>query len=288
MMDDNTPFIQFKDVSYRYDKQASPVIRDIQLIIQRGDFVALIGQNGAGKTTAAKHINGILKPSSGQVLIEGRSTASYSRHEIARTIGYCYQNPDHQIFSTTVENEVEYGARALGYDSAKVKQQAELAMDLVGLTARRKNHPSMLGRGERQRLAVASILAMGVSTLVVDEPTTGLDYAGVVRIMDLLASWNQTLNTTIVIITHDIPIVADYVPRTVLMGQGHILMDDSTGQVLQAFDLLRSASVRPPQVTRVAQKLNLLTDAVPMVTVSAFMSAFTQKLNENAFLAKEG
>ena len=129
---------------------------------------------------------------------------------------------------------------------------------------------------------------MGVSTLVVDEPTTGLDYAGVVRIMDLLASWNQTLNTTIVIITHDIPIVADYVPRTVLMGQGHILMDDSTGQVLQAFDLLRSASVRSPQVTRVAQRLNLLTDAVPVVTVSAFMLAFKQKLNESAFLAKEG
>lgn len=287
-MPGRTPFIQFENVSYRYDKQSPSVIRNLQLEIQRGEFVALIGQNGAGKTTAAKHINGILKPSAGNVLVEGRATSSYSRNDMARTIGYCYQNPDHQIFSTTVENEVEYGPKALGYSVAKVKQQAEMAIDLVGLNDRRKNHPSMLGRGERQRLAVASIVAMGVSTLVVDEPTTGLDYAGVVRIMDLLASWNQAQHTTIVIITHDIPIVADYVPRTVLMGQGSILMDDLTGNVLQAFDLLQSTSVSPPQVTRVAKQVGLLTDRLAVVTVPAFTSVLSNTFDNNVFLAKEG
>lgn len=277
MVDRGIPHIQFDHVAFRYEKTASFVIQDVTLEIQAGDFVALIGQNGAGKTTLAKHINGILKPSSGRVLINGRESQAYKRIEMARLIGYCYQNPDHQIFSQTVEAEVEYGPKALGYSPEKVRQQADEALNLVELTHRRKIHPSMLGRGERQRLAVASILAMGVSTLVVDEPTTGLDYSGVTRIMDLLASWNHQFNTTIIIITHDIPVVADYIQRTILMAEGHVLVDGLTPQVLQSFEQLARAAVRPPQVTRVAQALGLLEPGSPIVTVPALANALRER-----------
>jgi energy-coupling factor transport system ATP-binding protein len=261
------PWIVFDNVSFRYERNAPLVIQDVTLQIYEGDFLAFIGQNGAGKTTLAKHINGILKPTSGRVLVGGRDSQSYKRLEMARLIGYCYQNPDHQIFSQTVEAEVEYGPKALGYSPEKIKEQAEWALDLVQLSHRRKIHPSMLGRGERQRLAVASILAMGVSTLVVDEPTTGLDYTGVIRVMDLLASWNRQFHTTIIIITHDIPIVADYVPRTVLMAEGHVLLDGATATVLQSFERLEKAAVRPPQVTRVARALGLLDEQTSIVRV---------------------
>lgn len=277
-MPNAVPFIQFDNVSFRYDRTSDFVIRDVKVKIESGDFVALIGQNGAGKTTLAKHINGILKPTSGRVLINGRESQSYSRIEMAQSIGYCYQNPDHQIFSQTVEAEVEYGPKALGYSPEKVKQQMESTLELVDLTHRRKVHPSMLGRGERQRLAVASILAMGVSTLVVDEPTTGLDYVGVTRIMDLLASWNRQFNTTIIIITHDIPIVADYISRTILMTQGRVLMDGPTSKVLQNFKDLRTAAVRPPQVTRVAQALNLLDEGASIITVPKLAATLVNRV----------
>ncbi len=277
MATDAMPHIEFDQVSFRYDKSTPFVIQDIRLQIYTGDFVALIGQNGSGKTTLAKHVNGILKPSLGQVLVNGRASQAYKRLEMARLIGYCYQNPDHQIFSQTVEAEVEYGPKAIGYTPEKVKEQSAAALELVELTHRRKVHPSMLGRGERQRLAVASILAMGVSTLVVDEPTTGLDFVGVTRIMDLLASWNSRFNTTIVIITHDISVVADYIPRVVLMAQGRVLLDGPTADVLQSFGELKEAAIRPPQVTRIAHALNLLDGTRSIVRVPELVEALLQR-----------
>ncbi len=277
MATDGAPHIAFEQVAFRYDRTSPFVIRDVNLTIQAGDFVALIGQNGAGKTTLAKHINAILKPTSGRVLVDGRESHAYKRLEMARLIGYCYQNPDHQIFSQTVEAEVEYGPKALGNSPEKVKEQTDAALELVELTHRRKVHPSMLGRGERQRLAVASILAMGVSTLVVDEPTTGLDYTGVTRIMDLLASWSRQFKTTIIIITHDIPVVADYVDRTILMAEGQVLLDGPTPEVLQSFDPLARAAVRPPQVTRVARALDLLGGGPPIVRVPDLAWALMQR-----------
>jgi energy-coupling factor transporter ATP-binding protein EcfA2 len=280
------PLISFRDVSFGYEKNLPTILRDINLDIFEGDFVALIGQNGAGKTTMAKHINGILKPTSGEVMVRGKLTRDYKRDELAKVVGYCYQNPDHQIFSQSVEKEVAYGPKAIGLSPAEVQERVKEALHLVGLEDKHQLHPSLLGRGERQRLAVASILAMGASILVIDEPTTGLDYAGITRIMNLLRTWNEKMKVTIVIITHDIPMVADYVPRTIIMAQGQILKDASTPEVLTDFPLMKLADVKPLQVTRVSEQLGILNAENRIITVRNLFQVLSDLKNEESAAVK--
>ncbi|MFC5647725.1 energy-coupling factor ABC transporter ATP-binding protein [Paenibacillus solisilvae] len=278
----NLPLISFRNVSFGYEKNLPTIIRDINLDIFEGDFVALIGQNGAGKTTMAKHINGILKPTKGEVTVRGKLTSDYKRDELAKVVGYCYQNPDHQIFSQTVEKEIAYGPKAIGLSPAEVQERVKDALHLVDLEEKRQLHPSLLGRGERQRLAVASILAMGASILVIDEPTTGLDYAGITRIMNLLRTWNEKMKVTIIIITHDIPMVADYVPRTIIMAQGQILKNAPTPEVLTDFALLKMAAVKPLQVTRVSERLGILNADNRIITVRNLFQVLSNLKNEES------
>lgn len=250
-----TPVVSVEAVSYAYPEARSGALRDVSLQIESGEFVALVGQNGAGKTTLAKHFNGLLVPTSGTVRIIGLDTRNESMRRLAAIVGYCYQNPDHQIFNRTLRREVSFGPRNLGLPPDQIARNVEEALRLVGLWERADDYPFLLGRGERQRLAVASILAMGSQILVIDEPTTGLDLHGVRGIMDLLATWNRDLGRTIVIITHDIGIVAEYVPRTVMMAGGAVVADGPTSTVLTDRAALEAAAVRPPQVTRMAQQL---------------------------------
>jgi energy-coupling factor transporter ATP-binding protein EcfA2 len=228
--------IEIDELSFRYSPGGADVLRGVNLRIEAGEFVALIGQNGAGKTTLAKHFNGLLKPTSGHVRVMGRDTRTALVADLARTVGYVYQNPDHQIFAQRV-------------------------------TAHADDFAFSLGRGQRQNLAVASVLAMEPRILVVDEPTTGLDQAGARAILDLLSRWN-TEGRTIVTITHDMTLVAERVPRTVVVNDGRILADGPTRQVLPDSDLLRTAFLRPPQVTRVAQRLADLGVAPDTLTVA--------------------
>lgn len=265
--------VQFEGVSFRYEPQGDWVLRGVDLRIEKGGFVAIIGQNGAGKTTLAKHINGILSPTEGQVLVNGTSTKGRRGASLALTVGYCYQNPDHQIFSATVGTEVAFGPVAMGLPPAEVESRVVEALALVDLTTKRQVHPSLLGRGERQRLAVAGVLAVGAEILVVDEPTTGLDYQGISRIMGLLTDWNERLGRTIIVITHDIRTVADFVPQTVIMGGGHVLFSGRTAAAFQQDDILRAAAVVPPQVVRVAKALGF-TASGDLLTVAQLTEAF--------------
>jgi energy-coupling factor transporter ATP-binding protein EcfA2 len=249
------PIIEVRDVSYVYGGGAPPALDHVGLTIQRGEFVAFVGQNGAGKTTLAKTFNGILMPTSGTVTVDGRETRAAGLDVLARIVGYCYQNPDHQIFSNTVREEIAFGPKNLGLPPAEVQKAVEHALDLVGMQADAGSYPFLLGRGQRQKLAVASVLAMGSPVLVVDEPTTGLDLRGALSIMDLLRQWNAD-GRTIIIITHDMNIVAEYAPRTVVMAGGRVLADGPTRQVLTDQPLLARAFLKAPQVTRVAQSLN--------------------------------
>jgi cobalt transport protein ATP-binding subunit len=246
--------IDVKDLVFRYSPGGPEVLRGVNLQIAAGEFVALIGQNGAGKTTLAKHFNGLLKPSAGSVVVQGRDTRATPLADLARGVGYVYQNPDHQIFAQRVRAEVAFGPRNLGLSADDVSRRVDDALELVGLRAQADNFAFSLGRGERQKLAVASVLAMEPSVLVVDEPTTGLDQTGARGILDLLSRWNAD-GRTIVVITHDMRLVAERVPRTVVVGGGRILADGPTRQVLPNTELLRTAFLRPPQVTRVAQRL---------------------------------
>lgn len=253
--DTAAPIIEVRDVSYRYDPRRSPVLDCVNLTIARGEFVAFIGPNGAGKTTLAKTFNGILTPTEGQVLLQGRESRATGMDALARIVGYVYQNPDHQIFARTVKDEVAFGPRHLGMAAEEIGRAVTRALALVGMEDDAEADPFLLGRGKRQKLAVASVIAIGSPVLVVDEPTTGLDLQGSLSILHLLREWNAD-GRTVVIITHDMDIVSEFARRTVVMVEGRIVADGPTREVLTDQALLARAMVTAPQITRLAQKLD--------------------------------
>lgn len=284
MPNESSPIIEVQDVSYRYEgsEDAPPALNHVSLSISKGDFIAFAGQNGAGKTTLAKTFNGIHRPTEGRVIVDGNDTSATSLDTLARIVGYCYQNPDHQIFSNTVREEVAFGPRNLGLSSQEINQAVERSLELVGMQDDADKYPFLLGRGERQKLAVASIIAMGSPVLVVDEPTTGLDLKGSLSIMDLLRRWNED-GRTIIIITHDMNIIAEYALRTVVMAQGQILIDGPTREALTDPAVLAKAYLKPPQITQLAQNLDARFGFPrDVITVKEFKSALQQHLNHRS------
>ncbi len=274
---DGQAAIQISDLVFRYLPGGPEVLRGVNVRIEVGEFIALIGQNGAGKTTLAKHFNGLLKPSSGTVRVLGRDTRTAPVADLARSVGYVYQNPDHQIFAQRVRAEAAFGPRNLGLSQAEVDRRVDEALVLVGLQDLADEFAFSLGRGQRQKLAVASVLAMEPPILVVDEPTTGLDQAGARGILDLLSRWNAD-GRTIVTITHDMTLVAERVPRTIVVNDGRILADGPTRQVLSDTALLRTAYLRPPQATRIAQRLSDLGVAGDTLTVTELYTQVSRLL----------
>ncbi len=277
-----SPIIEVRDVTYRYEGAQAAALDHVSLTLQRGEFVAFIGQNGAGKTTLAKTFNGILLPARGEVIVESQETRAAGLDVLARIVGYVYQNPDHQIFSNTVKEEVAFGPRNLGLPPEEVNKTVQHALELVDMQKDADTYPFLLGRGQRQKLAVASVIAMGSPVLVVDEPTTGLDLQGSLNIMELLRQWNAD-GRTIIIITHDMQIVAEYARRTVVMAQGRVLADGSTREVLTDQGMLAQAFLKAPQITRLAQNLNgrfgLPRD---VLTVKEFYEAVKERLNQRS------
>lgn len=272
------PIIEVRDVSYRYDARRAPVLNRVSLAIARGEFVALVGPNGAGKTTLAKTFNGILTPTEGHVFLEGQESQSIGIDALARIVGYVYQNPDHQIFARTVKEEVAFGPRHLGLPASEIDRAVKEALALVGMQDDAEADPFLLGRGKRQKLAVASVVAIGSPVLVVDEPTTGLDLQGSLSILHLLRDWNAA-GRTVVIITHDMNIVAEFARRTVVVAEGRILADGATRQVLTDQALLARACITAPQITRLAQKLDeRLGFPRDILTVEEFRAALRQRL----------
>lgn len=261
--------IQVSNLNYQYLPDNN-VLKNINLTIRRGEFVALIGPNGSGKTTLAKHFNGLLQPSAGDVIINGVNSREFP--QLARVVGYVFQNPDHQIFSATVEKELEYGLKNIGLDSAEIRRRVDRVIKFTGLEQRRKDHPFALGRGERQIIALASILALEPEILVVDEPTTGLDWAGVQKIMELIRHLHDH-GTTIIMISHDMEIVARYAQRIIMMKDGSILLDGSTGEAFSNLEALEQASLVPPQIARLAARLRDLGFTADLLQEREFLQA---------------
>lgn len=248
--------IEVKDMFFEYP-DGTQALRGINLDIYAGQFIALIGQNGAGKTTFAKCLNGLLKPSQGYVRIDKLDTRERgTTKKIVTKVGYVFQNPDHQLFNNTLYKEIAYGPRNLGMKESDVKERVEEAAQVCGVEPDLLGeHPFFLTKGLRQRVAIASILAMRPRTIIVDEPTTGQDMRQSVEVMNFLRNLWEKEGHTIIIITHEMPIVAQYAQRTVVLGQGKVLMDGSTRAVFAEPELLARTFVKPPQITRLAQAL---------------------------------
>jgi energy-coupling factor transport system ATP-binding protein len=229
-------------------------LQGIDLEIRQGEMIAIVGQNGSGKTTLAKHFNGLLMPSAGVVEVGGQLTATQSVFTLGQRVGYVFQNPDHQIFADTVFNEVAFALRLRGLSDAEIKQQVAESLSVVGLQGFEQADPAGLTKGDRQRVAVASVLAMQPEILILDEPTTGLDYREQRSMMDLIRQINQR-GSTVIFVTHHMAVVAEYAHRVIVMKDGQVLLEGSTRQVLHQEADLRSASLRPPHLVSVANRL---------------------------------
>ncbi len=229
------------------------VLHGIDFEIKSGEFVALIGQNGAGKTTLLKHFNGLLKPSAGRVAISGMDTRESSVGELSRKVGYLFQNPDHQIFMPTVAREIGFGPRNLGLSKAETEERVQAAAAAVGLSGELRENPIFLSKGQRQRVAFASLLSMRPEVMVLDEPTTGQDYREGIEIMEMVAELHQN-GHTVLFVTHDMELVARYAKRVIVLSEGRLLLDDTARNVFYQPEILLRTNLFPPQIARLAQK----------------------------------
>ena len=241
--------IDIKGLWHIYQPMGQVALKDINLTIKKGEFVALIGQNGSGKTTLIKHLNGLLKPSRGQVFVGGEEVVNQKVSEMAHYIGYVFQNPAHQIFSDSVEAEIAFGPKNLGFCKEEIDAAVDRTLKEVGLEKWRKEMPFMLGRGQMQRLAIASILSMRPSVLIIDEPTTGLDWGECIRVMELVKELNDA-GHTIIMTTHNMNLVSMYAKRVVVLRYGEKLLDGPMEEVFRETEILKTAYIKAPQIYR--------------------------------------
>ncbi len=246
--------LELRDVDYIYPTRAVEALSGVNLQIREGEFLALVGQNGSGKTTLAKHLNGLLKPTRGEVLFRGRPLQEIRRTEMARHVGYVFQNPDHQIFSNTVREEVGFSLRMAGMDAKTIEERVAEALAVVGLSGYEDEVPFTLTKGERQRVAVASVLAAQPQVIILDEPTTGLDYRHQRSMMEMLRDLHRR-GHTVIIITHSMWVAAEYAERVVVMKDGQILLDAPTRAAFAQEPILAEASLRPPPLLRLGNWL---------------------------------
>lgn len=252
------PLITVENLDFTYP-DGTPALMGINLEIGEQEFIAFIGQNGSGKTTLSKCINGLFKPTAGKVIVEGLDTSRRGIiKQLVTKVGYVFQNPDHQLFNRSVKSEIAYGPRNINLPEDEVEQRVREAARVAGVSEDLfETHPYFLPKGLRQRVAIASILALKPRTIIVDEPTTGQDMQQSLEVMNFLRSLWKEERHTIIIITHEMRIVADYAERTVVLGQGQILLDAPTRQVFAQPEILQQTYVEPPQITRLAQRVSL-------------------------------
>ena len=243
--------IEFENVSASYDGEL-PILRDVSFRIPDGDFVAFVGTNGAGKSTTMRLTNGLLKPSSGQVLIDGVPTTQLRTSQLAAKVGFLFQNPDRQICCSTVREELLFGFRAQGRADAEAQAKVDAMIERFGFDDGAE--PFLLNRGTRQLLALASIIVMEPPVVVLDEPTTGLDFRECVKVMDVIAELNAR-GTTVIMVCHDMEVVADYAKRVIAMTAGRVVADGETFAVLRDRDVLARTHLLPPQMVDVSLRL---------------------------------
>jgi energy-coupling factor transport system ATP-binding protein len=221
------------DFSYKAQTQA---IQQVSLTIHAGEFLAIAGRNGSGKTTLTRLLMALRKPTSGDILLHGTSTKPYSPADMAHHIGYVFQNPDRQIFRDTVFSEVSYGPEQLGYSPEQIQAYTQEALAVTGLSALAGAYPSTLSRGQKQRLAIASALAMQPALLILDEPTSGQDAQECQKLLALLNKLHAQ-GKTILLITHDMEILAHHAQRVIVMDHGRKGFDGSPAELFQHEDL---------------------------------------------------
>ena len=248
-------FIEFKDVTFAYDvedERPVPVLRHFDLAVEQGDFVAILGHNGCGKSTVAKLCNGIEIPQSGDVIVNGMNTKEEDKLlEIRRHVGMVFQNPDNQIVATIVEDDVAFGPENLGVEPTEIRRRVDEALKDVDMYELRFSEPHKLSGGQKQRVAIAGIIAMQPACVVLDEPTAMLDPRGRKDVMKTVQMLNRDFGITVLYITHFMEEAAK-ANRVIVMDKGSILLDGSPREVFQQDAVLRQAGLEVPQATELS------------------------------------
>jgi energy-coupling factor transport system ATP-binding protein len=245
--------IEFRGVSFVHQTGVT-ALSDVSLSIGKGETVAIVGENGAGKTTLVRHINGLLKPTEGSVFVGGLETRKTTTATLSRKIGIAFQNPDHQLFSESVENEVRFAMRNFGFREEVVLQRLDWALNFFGLEQYRKSSPLVLSGGEKKRLTLACILAWDPEVVVLDEPTVGQDALQKEKLSQIFKLLQST-GKTIVIVSHDVEFLWPIQPRLVVMSGGKVVADGQIAQIMGNRELLEGARVTQPQLLRLYEGL---------------------------------
>lgn len=252
--------IKAQNLCFEYNSQDEeeenvPVLHDVNITIPRGQFVAVLGHNGSGKSTFAKHINAILTPTSGVVLVDNIDTSNEEMvFEIRQKVGMVFQNPDNQIVATVVEEDVAFALENIGVEPSEIRRRVDASLKTVNMYQFRERAPHQLSGGQKQRIAIAGILAMQPECIVLDEPTAMLDPRGRKEVLKTIKELNETYKTTVVFITHfmDEAVEAD---RVIVIDGGHVLVDDKPQKVFSKVEMLKKIGLDVPQVTEFAYEL---------------------------------
>jgi energy-coupling factor transporter ATP-binding protein EcfA2 len=249
--------IKLEGVSFSYEKsnnQHAPVLKDVSLSIHAGEMVAILGRNGSGKTTLIRHIIGLLQPDQGKVIVLNKDVAQTPTHMLAREIGFCFQNPNHQIVSFNVRDEIIFGLKAHDVDPEEYETRIRESLEFVNMLDYIDAEIFDLGKGQKQRVALASVLSLRPAILIVDEPTTGQDPRMAQEIFEILQQLNEA-GTTVIIITHQVDYAASYANRAIVLGEGIVKYDGSFRGLLADRELMFSSSLEMPETTKLAALL---------------------------------
>lgn len=250
--------IKFDNVSFAYELEDEGIVNavnDFSLEVPEGQFLAVLGHNGCGKSTVAKLINGILVPNKGKVTVEGMDTSDEEKTvDIRKTVGMVFQNPDNQIVATIVEDDVAFGPENLGVEPSEIRKAVDSALKAVGMYEFRKREPHRLSGGQKQRVAIAGVIAMNTKCIVMDEPTAMLDPQGRKEVMDTVMKLNREFGITVILITHymDEAVKAD---RVIVMDGGRIAMDGTPKEVFRNVEIMKKLGLDVPQATELAYRL---------------------------------
>jgi len=229
-------------------------LSDVSLTVAKGETIAIVGENGAGKTTLVRHANGLLKPTKGSVLVDGVDTRKTTTATLSRKVGIAFQNPDHQLFSESVESEVSFALRNFGFAEDLVSRRLDWALNFFGLEQYRKSSPLVLSGGEKKRLTLACILAWDPDVVVLDEPTVGQDSIQKEKLAQIFRMLKST-GKTIIIVSHDVEFLWPIQPRLVVMSSGKVVADGEISKIMADRGLLEAARVTQPQLLRLYSEL---------------------------------
>ena len=261
--------IKFEKVSYSYPGDDIPTLRCIDLEIEKGQFVAVLGHNGSGKSTLAKHMNAILVPDEGRVLVNGLDTVDEARLlDLRRNVGMVFQNPDNQIVANVVEDDVAFAPENLGVEPGEIRRRVDAALKQVGMYELREHAPHLLSGGQKQRVAIAGVIAMEPEIIVLDEPTAMLDPQGRREVISTVTELCREKGMTVVLITHHMDECID-ADRLVVMSKGSIIADDCPCKVFADVELMEREGLDVPETTRLLYELNRQGFSLPLEALCA-------------------